>query len=93
MPIAQPVFDPPGLTGWYIGLAVGFVAIVAVVAAVAVILTMAARIAAQARAGIDALEDARQHTMALWQFDVANRTLAELRDAAERLRLALETRR
>lgn len=93
MPLAQPVFEPPALTGWYIGLVVGFLVVVVIVIAAAIILTMAARIAAQARDGIEALEVARQRTLGLWRFADATRELQEIRDHAESARVEMESGR
>jgi uncharacterized membrane protein len=52
-------------TGWYVGLALGIVVVVVAAAIVITIIALAARIARQARAAVDGVEQVRQQTDAL----------------------------
>ncbi len=77
-------------TGWYIGLGIGFAVVVIVVVLVATILTLASRIGAQARAGIEKMDEARESTLAVWEIQKLNSSATAIWKAAERARLILE---
>lgn len=86
----SPVPHTPGhYFWWYAGLAIGFGVIVIVVVVVATILALAARIGAQARAGIDAMDSAREQTLAIWEVQEINIALTGIWKAAEAARNVL----
>lgn len=91
--LAQTVPDEltksPDYTGWYIGLGIGFAVVVVVVILVATILTLASRIGAQARAGIEKMDEARESTLAVWEIQKLNSSATAIWKAAERARMIL----
>ena len=82
-------FAPEALTGWYVGLAVGFAVVLVVVVIVAALLTYASRIARQAHAGIDAVERPRQNTLVLWDLQRLNASIRRLTRDARAARVGL----
>lgn len=84
---------PPATAGdvyWYIGLAIGFAIVVVVVVIAASILASAARIDAQAREGIDAMDEARVNTLPIWEVQTTNSLLTTIWKTAEAARESLE---
>jgi hypothetical protein len=69
-------FGEPSLTGWWVGLIIGFAVVVVVVVVVGALLALAARITMQVRAATHLLEGARTNT----------RPLSELRRTDQALR-------
>ena len=78
------------LTGWWVGYVLGVVIITVVVALVAAILTLAGRIAHQAEAITEALDDARVHTLGLWNLEKVNAGLRSIVKNARAARGVLE---
>ncbi|MGI8864549.1 MAG: hypothetical protein ACR2JH_09165 [Solirubrobacteraceae bacterium] len=76
---------------WYLGLGIGFAIVVVVVVIVATILALAARIGAQAREGIDAMEQARIATLPVWEVQKTNVALTAIWKAAESARETLQS--
>ncbi len=76
--------------GWYIGLVIGFTIVVVVVIIAASILALASRIGAQARVGIEAMDQARVNTLPIWEVQTTNTLLTTLWKTAESAREALE---
>jgi len=76
-------------TGWWVGLTLGFVAVVAVVIVVAFVLAMAARIADQASAAADALPLVRDQTDALHDVAQINGSAIAILRATRAARKAL----
>lgn len=72
--------------GWYVGLGIGFVVVVAVVVLVAIILTVADRIGTQARTGVEAVDEARVTTLAVWEVPKINASAVAILRAAEAAR-------
>lgn len=78
--------------GWYLGLGIGFTIVVVVVVIVASILALAARIGAQAREGIDAMDEAREVTLPVWEVQKTNVLLTGIWRTAESARTALHAK-
>lgn len=76
--------------GWYLGLGIGFAIVVVVVVIVASILALAARIGAQAREGIDAMDEARATTLPIWEVQKTNTLLTGIWRTAEAARASLQ---
>jgi hypothetical protein len=76
-------------TGFYVGLTLGFVAVVAVVVLVATILTFASRIADQAEAAVGVLETIRDDTAVLHEAQTTNEHAIAILEAARTARGAL----
>lgn len=76
-------------TGFYIGLSLGFAAVVVAVALVAAILTFASRIADQAEAAAAALRQIRQNTDILPEIERTNEHALAILDGARTARKAL----
>lgn len=68
----DPDITGPGLGGWYVGLAIGFLVVVVVVVIVASILALATRISQQAQTAIQGLEQVRINTAPLKGVDTTN---------------------
>lgn len=81
---------PGGTDWWYIGIGIGFMVVVVVVIIAAVILTEAAKIGAQAREGIDLMDEARIATLPVWEVQKTNVFLTRIWRSAEAARGALE---
>jgi len=75
--------------GWYVGLGIGFTVVAVVVVLVALILTLASRIGAQARMGIEAMDDARAATLPVWEIQHINSSATAIWRAAESARKLL----
>lgn len=75
---------------WYIGLGIGFTIVVVVVVIAASILGLAARIGAQAREGIEAMDQARENTAPVWAVQQTNVSLTAIWKAAEAARESLQ---
>lgn len=84
--------DTPSLTDWYIGYAIAGVVITLVVILVAIILTMARRIAVQAAAITESLEQARVNTLPMWDVATVNEGLTNIVGNAQAARGVLEDR-
>lgn len=78
------------LSGWYVGYVIALVILVVVVILVATILGLARRIGVQALAVIEAIDEGRINTLALWEVDKINGGLREIVRSAEEARTALE---
>ena len=86
-----PVPHTPGHNHWwYIGLGIGFAIVVVVVIIAASILGLAARIGAQAREAIDAMDQAREVTLPVWEVQKTNVALTAIWRAAEAARQSLQ---
>ena len=81
------------LSGWYVGYVIALVVLVVVVILVATILGLARRIGVQALAVIEAIDEGRVNTLALWELDKVNGGLREVIRSAEEARTALEGER
>ncbi len=79
-------------TGWYVGLAIGFLIVVVVVILVAMILMQASRIGNQALEGIDRMDEARISTLAVWDLQKINTSATAIWRGAEAAREALVQR-
>lgn len=87
--LGQQVTESPDYTGWYVGLAIGFVVVVVVVILVAAILALAARIGRQARTGIEQMDEARTATLPVWEIQKINTSTTAIWRAAEAARRLL----
>lgn len=76
-------------TGWWVGLSLGFLAVVILVVVVAVILTLAARIADNAQAATTALPVVRDQTDALQDVGRVNESAISILRSARAARKAL----
>ncbi len=76
-------------TGWWVGLSLGFVAVVILVVVVAVILTLAARIADNAQAATTALPLVRDQTDALQDVGRVNESAISILRSTRAARKAL----
>ncbi len=76
--------------GWYIGIGIGFAIVVVVVIVAAAILALASRIGAQAREGIDLMDEARMNTVPVWEVQKINVSLTAIWKAAESAREILQ---
>jgi hypothetical protein len=86
---AEVVGTSAEYVGWYVGLGIGFVVVSAVVVLVAMILTLASRIGAQARIGIEAMDEARAATLPVWEIQTINSSTTAIWRAAESARKLL----
>ncbi|MBW3547113.1 MAG: hypothetical protein KY452_03120 [Actinobacteria bacterium] len=84
------IFGQVSLSGWYVGYVIALVVLVVVVILVATILGLARRIGVQALAVIEAIDEGRINTLALWEVDKINGGLREIVRSAEEARTALE---
>lgn len=84
------IFGQVSLSGWYVGYVIALVILVVVVILVATILGLARRIGVQALAVIEAIDEGRINTLALWEVDKINGGLREITRSAEEARTALE---
>jgi len=78
-----PLAARESLTGWYVGLIIGFTIVAVVVVLVAIILTYAARIADQAKEGIGSMDSARSTTLPVWELQHVNVAITGIWKAAE----------
>ena len=78
---------------WFIGIGIGFAIVVVVVIVAATILALAARIGAQAREGIIAMDEARAVTQPVWQLQRTNALMTVIWRAAEAARESIEGKR
>lgn len=85
-----PIFGQVSLSGWYVGYVIALVVLVVVVILVATILGLARRIGVQALAVVEAIDEGRVNTLALWEVDKINGGLREIVRSAEEARTALE---
>jgi len=76
-------------TGWWVGLSLGFLAVVILVVVVAVILTLAARIADNAQAATTALPLVRDQTDALQDVGRVNESAISILRSTRAARKAL----
>ncbi len=79
-----------GLTGWWVGITLGFAIVAVIVVLVAMILTYAARISDQAQDGINLMDEARSNTDAVWQIQDINASTTNIWRSAEKARDLLE---
>lgn len=77
------------LTGWYVGFVIASVVIAIVVVLVAIILALARRIGVQAYEITNALDEARVHTLPLWDVDKVNRGVRSIIQSAQEARTLL----
>jgi hypothetical protein len=87
--VAMNEFGDPNLTGWWIGLIIGFVVVVVVVVVVGALLASAARIITQVRAATHLLEGARTNTQPLSELRRTDQTLRGIAADAIAARQAL----
>lgn len=80
------------LTGWWVGMIIGFTIVAVVVVLVAMILTYAARISDQAQEGIERMDLARANTQAVWGIQDVNASATGIWRSAEKARGILEGR-
>lgn len=78
------------MQGWWIGLGIGFAIVGVVVVLVALILTYAARIADQARDGIERMDLVRSSTLPVWGLQDINVSASGIWRAAEAARKILQ---
>jgi len=78
-----------GYTGWWVGLALGFIVVVVVVVIVAILLMLAARIADNANEATDALPVVRDQTDALQEVGLINESAISILRSARAARKAL----
>lgn len=76
-------------TGWWVGLILGFAAVAVVVVIVAVMLTVAARVADDARAATETLRVVRDQTEALRDTPAINTSAVSILRSARAARKAL----
>ena len=76
-------------TGWWVGLGLGFIVVAVVVFIVAILLTLAARIAHNARAATVALPVVRDQTEALKDVGKINESAISILRSARAARKAL----
>ena len=79
-----------GLTGWWVGITLGFTIVAVIVVLVAMILTYAARISDQAQEGIKLMDDARANTDPVWRIQEINASSTNIWRSAEKARELLE---
>jgi len=79
-----------GLTGWWVGITLGFTIVAVIVVLVAMILTYAARISDQAQDGIKLMDEARTNTNAVWRIQDINASSTNIWRSAEKARDLLE---
>ena len=77
------------LTGWYVGFAIGFTVVLLVVVEAGIILGLARRIGVQAQNVALALDEARVHTLPLWEVSKVNDSLRATVNYAGQARTAL----
>ncbi len=90
---APQIGHPEDYTGWYMGLAIGFLVVVVVVIIVAFILMQAGRIGRQAREGIELMDEARESTLAVWKLQTLNSAASSIWKSATSARKILEDTR
>jgi hypothetical protein len=90
MLLAGPRFGEPDVTGWFVGLSIGFVIVLVVVIVVGSILALATRIGVEARAAMEQLELARDNTQGLNELATTNETLRSILAGARTARHTLE---
>jgi len=78
------------LTGWWVGITLGFTIVAVIVVLVAMILTYAARISDQAQEGIKLMDDARANTDPVWRIQEINASSTNIWRSAEKARGLLE---
>jgi len=78
------------LTGWWVGITLGFTIVAVIVVLVAMILTYAARISDQAQEGIKLMDDARANTDPVWRIQEINASTTNIWRSAEKARDLLE---
>lgn len=78
------------LTGWWVGYVIALVVLVVVVILVGIILGLARRIGVQALGVVEALDQGRINTLALWDLDKVNGGIRSIINSAEQARAALE---
>ena len=87
--LAQTVTQGDEHTGWYVGIAVGFIVVVVVVILVAMILMQAQRIVSQALEGIELMDQARESTLPVWEMQKINGSATSIWRSAEGARRIL----
>ena len=76
-------------TWWYVGIGIGFAIVVVVVIVAATILALASKIGAQAREGIEQMDQTRIVTLPVWEVQNTNIMLTRIWRAAESARESL----
>ncbi|MDQ3974538.1 MAG: hypothetical protein M3276_09445 [Actinomycetota bacterium] len=89
MALLQQAPQEANLFGWYVGFIIAFAIIVVVVVLVAAILQLASRINRQAVDGTEALRQAQETTLPLWDLGKANNSLKGILRAAQGARQTL----
>jgi len=80
-------------TGWYIGIAIGFLIVTVVVILVGMILSQAARIGHQALDGIELMDEARDASLPVWDLQLINVSATSIWRSAENARKLLMEKR
>ena len=80
-------------TGWYIGIAIGFLIVTVVVILVGMILSQASRIGHQALDGIELMDEAREASLCVWDLQVMNTQVSSIWRNAENARQLITGRR
>lgn len=88
----MPSLDNPSLTTWYVSYVIAGVCITIVVILVAIILTQARRIAVQAAAVTESLEQSRLNTLPMWDVATVNEGLTNIVGSAQAARGVMEDR-
>lgn len=89
MTLAVNEFGEPGLGGWWTGLVIGFVLVVAVVVVVGTLLALASQIGRQARQAVGLLGKTSAATQPLVELNRTNQTLQSIIRGAVAARQAL----
>lgn len=90
MLLAAPRFGEPDVSGWFLGLLIGFAVVLAVVIVVGMVLALVTRIGSEARTALQELETARHNTQPLHQLETTNQTLRSILAGARAARRTLE---
>ncbi len=89
MVVAANTFGEADLSGFWIGLIIGFIVVVVVVVVVGALLALASRIGGRARESVQALEVARSNTQTIGELRRTNSTLQSILRGARSARQAL----
>jgi hypothetical protein len=89
MLVETNMFGETDLSGWWTGLIIGFVLVVAVVVVVGALLAVASRIGARARESVQALDVTRSNTQSIEELRRTNDTLQSILRGARSARQAL----
>ncbi len=89
MLLATHKFGETHLSGWWLGLIIGFILVVVVVVIVGALLALASRIGAHTREAAQAFEVARSTTQPIEELRRTNSTLQSILQGARSARQAL----